>query len=126
MKALAAVAALLFCTSTHADNWIPTANSDSADFSILKGSFIVSKNKAGEEVATVTGRIRGTATKTVVLEKWYVKTADCAQKQGKIVTVDMDGKFKYENDFVFEAGSIASVNAELICIVYKASQGKSM
>lgn len=35
-----------------------------------------------------------------------------------MVALDMDGEYKFESDFVFDAGNVASTTAEAICSLY--------
>lgn len=121
MKRVALVIAL--CASAglaHAQaTWTDTAETSSYKFSIKDGSFAVTKDKSGEPVAVVTGRSETKLTRTVNVEKWYVRLADCGREEGKLVATDISGKYLYDNDFVFGAGSVASRHAETICAVYK-------
>lgn len=103
------------CSSVMADGWVQTTSNDTHQFSIKKGTGEITKNKAGEDIFVVIGRMYGKKSKKIDLEKWYVTVADCLKKEGKLVTLSLAGDFMYENDFVFQGGSIASANAELIC-----------
>ena len=117
MKTLiGALAVLLFSISALAeDGWSYVAGNDDMQMSGKHGSFQRIKNKAGQDVFVILGKGVNTRTKQVDLEKWYVRAADCARQQGKLVTLTIDGEYKYENDFVFGAGTIASGMAEFIC-----------
>ena len=89
------------------------------------GSFDVRKNGAKEEIAVISGKaIRGNTNSRIDLEKWYVRTSDCVAKQGKVVTLTLDGEFKFDSDFIFDAGSIASGKAEFICSVFEYSKAE--
>lgn len=116
---------LITCSTAFADDWIVTAGYESTEFSVQKGSFSVTKNKAGADVAVVTSRIVDNKTTQITLGKWYVTAADCAARQGKIVTLSLSGEYKYENDFLFGSGSIASSNAKFICDVLDLSREES-
>lgn len=84
-----------------------------------EGSFELRFNGTKEEIAVITGKaVRGGPTGSVELEKWYVRTKDCKNKQGKAVTLTMDGEFKFDNDFIFGAGNMKSEKAEFICAMY--------
>lgn len=116
------VAALLMAAPFLAfaqDNWIPVSNSQYGEGFALKGSYVLTKNKVGEEIAVITGKTDVKATSTIDLEKWYVRVADCRRKQGKLVALTMDGEFKYDSDFVYGAGSVGSAKAEFVCGVYE-------
>ncbi len=116
-KFFGSVSMLLACSTAFADEWIVTAGNAATEFSIQKGSFSVTRNKAGAEVAVVTARIVDKKTTEITLQKWYVAAADCAAGQGKLVTLSLSGEYRYENDFLFGGGSVASSNAKFICDV---------
>ena len=105
----------VFCVSAVAEDWIQTAQTGSISFYAQPGSYSITKNQGGKNVSVITAKTVDAQTTVINLEKWYVLTTDCAAKQGKIVTVTISGEYKYENDFVFGSGSIASTNAEFIC-----------
>lgn len=95
--------------------WLNVSNSDENAYDIKTGSLEELKTKGGVDVAIVIGRVSNRKTRQIDLEKWYVSVADCDRELGKLVTLDLDGKYKFENDFVFEGGSVASRIAEMIC-----------
>lgn len=101
------------------EGWVNAANSDDAVWDIKSGSLEEIKTKGGNAIVTVVGRISNKSTKRIDVSKWYVSLADFDRKMGKIVTLDIDGKYKYENEFVDSSGSIASAIAELICGAYQ-------
>lgn len=101
-----------------AQEWISVASGKNDEYYVLKGSYELRKNRSGEEIAVVTGKNDDRAARQINLEKWYVRTEDCLRKQGKMVTLNMDGNFKYEFDFIFGAGSVGSAKAEFVCAVY--------
>ena len=84
----------------------------------LRGSYELSANKSGEQVAVITAKSNDNKGGRIHLHKKYVRTKDCIAEQGKIVSLTMDGEFAYENEFVFGAGSIATSIAETICGIY--------
>lgn len=89
-----------------------------SEFFILRDSFEVRSNKNGDEIAVVTGKLTDHKSSSIDIYQWYVKTEDCYRQKGKLITLNLDGEFKYESDFIFDAGNIASVNAEAICSLY--------
>lgn len=110
---------LASCASVMADDWVNVAASDESIFSIQKGSGAVTKNKGGEGIYVVVGRITQVKTTKITLSKWYVKESDCLNKQGQLVTLSLGGEYQFENDFVIGSGSIASSTAEFICAAYE-------
>lgn len=107
------------CSLAVADNesWVPVASikSTGTEFSIKKGSGELLQNKAGESIYVVVGRDHSKKDSRVELQKWYVRAQDCQSKQGQLVSLSLKGEFLFENDFVFNAGSVASTIAEAIC-----------
>jgi hypothetical protein len=116
------VSAVLFltCSLALADDWIMIAGTQGDDWIYygLKGSYELKFNKAGEEIAVITGKTDDKQKRRIDLEKLYVRTADCKRKQGKAVALTMDGEFKYDYDFIFQAGSVGSSKAEFVCSIY--------
>lgn len=125
MYALALVASLA-SVAVHAqapqpkptDGWVLVAFNDYGTYEAKEGSFVVRDNKSNQRVATVTGKIFQNSTKTTEFQKWYVKLSDCADKEGKIVTLGLDGEFKYDNDFIIGATTVGTAKADFICGVY--------
>lgn len=107
----------LICSSAAAEDWTLAASSNKIELYAQPGSFIFSKNKASEPIAVVTGKSVDKLTTQIEVEKWYVRLVDCEAKQGKLVTLTIGGEFKYDNDFVFGSGSLASITAKLVCDV---------
>jgi len=99
------------------DEWVYSSGNNENSFYMKKRSFEIASNKKGEQIALVIGRVIDLKTNLISLEKWYVKTKDCYASQGLIVTTTLAGEYKFENEFIFGGGSIASANAELICKV---------
>lgn len=106
--------------SAASDGWTDVfSRSDSEEYLAKTGSFEVTTTKGGDEVASVIGRVKSIKDKTITVEKWYVKTDDCAKGYGKLVTLSVSGEYKYDNSFAENDGSVGSTIAELICGVHK-------
>jgi hypothetical protein len=104
--------------SAHAQSdWINIASSAESEWDIQPGSFEFSKTRGGEYIAVTTGKVIDAKTSQISLYKWYVTANDCKRKMGKFVSLNIDGTFEFQNDFVFGSGSIASSIAEAICSV---------
>ena len=108
------------------DDWIEGPFSDEYAYSYQSGSFAIIENKLGAEVAIIVSRLIDKKTKQITLGKLYVATSDCAKKSGKIVSLNLDGVYLFENDFIHGAGSLASANAEFICAVYSKVQSDKL
>lgn len=118
---LTALALLLFLVSPSyaKKEWGVVADSDTHIFSIKYSTLELTTNKAGDDVAAAIGRGVSKKNKTILVEKWYVRTADCDAGYGKLVTLSTDGTFKYENDFALDGGNVASSMADGLCYFYK-------
>lgn len=99
-------------------NWIRVAETDDSAWEVKPGSYEAGQTKGKQDIAVVIGRINNSKTKQVTVGKWYVTLSDCSREMGTIVTLDLDGKFRFENDFVFGAGSVATAIAESICAAH--------
>lgn len=90
------------------------------------GSFLISKSRAGLPVAVATGRVVSKKTTQVYFEKWYVTVQACAKGSGKLVTLTLEGDFKFENDYIAKGGNIASDLGDMLCILQKRQDGKGI
>lgn len=98
--------------------WFEVAVTDERLWEVQGGSFEESRTKGGDPIAVVISRVTNKSTKQIDLRKSYVPIAACEKRMGKVVTLDLDGKFRFENDFLFGGGTVASSMAEFICEVY--------
>ncbi len=87
-------------------------------YSIRKGSFEITKTKAGTPIAVVIVQDTEKKTQNITYNQTYVTKSDCLNGLGKIVSLDTSGQYLYENDFVSDGNSIASSIASLICGIY--------
>ena len=99
-------------------DWFAVAGTDESTWEVQNGSFEEVQTKGGELIAVVISRVTNKSTKRIDLRKTYVSLASCEKKMGKVVTLDLDGKFRYENDFLLGGGTVASGLAEFICEVH--------
>ena len=129
MKRLAVtlIASLCLTTAIAETGWVEIASDDDSTWHIKAGSLEFGKTKGGTSIASVIGRISNSKTSQVALRKWYVSAVDCKKKMGKVVTLDISGEYKFENDFVEGAGTIATAMAEAICgaVYYKIKEKDS-
>ncbi len=112
---VAAIASLSLTTSIANNGWSEVANNGNTTWHIKDGSLEFRKTKGGAYIAVVVGRITDSKTSQITLRKWYVSAIDCKKKMGKLVTLDISGEYKGENDFVEGAGTIATSIADIIC-----------
>ena len=50
--------------------------------------------------------------------QWYVTLEDCRAGHGKMVILDMDGEYQYENDFAADGGTVSTDIAEVRCVIH--------
>ncbi|WP_139213441.1 hypothetical protein [Pseudomonas sp. ok266] len=122
---------LLSYSASAEKNWIGLATSDDGTkWEAKTGSFEFSKNKSDVPIAVIAGRMVSAKPSKIDLNKWYVSAGDCKSKMGKLVTLSVSGEYKFENDFLFESGNVASSIAKFICDVadqaIKNADGKSL
>jgi len=111
-----ALAALLYSfPAISADNtWVTIAETDGGKWQIKSGSLEFTSNKSNVAIAVVIGRTISKK-QQIDLYKWYVTAPDCKAGMGQLVSLSLQGEFKFENDFVEDGGNIASAVAEIIC-----------
>ncbi|KTB79270.1 hypothetical protein AO069_10080 [Pseudomonas syringae pv. syringae PD2774] len=109
----------LISFSTFAETaWIRIAETDDGTrFETKPGSFEFSETRGKTPVAVLVGRQFIVKSKKIELQKWYVTATDCKNKMGKLTTLSVSGEFQFENDFVFDGGTVASTVAKFICDV---------
>ena len=111
-------------------NWISLVSADGSKWEAKAGSFEFSKNKSDVPIAVLAGRIVSSKPSKIDLHKWYVSAGDCKNEMGKLITLSVSGEYQFENDFLFESGSVASYIAKFICDVaeqsIKNADGKSL
>lgn len=97
------------------NNWHQIAINEKSEIALKVDSFTLAKTKSGEDAIVVTGRNIDQKSKKVALVTWSVTKNDCAKQQGKLTTINIDGKDSYDNNFVFGSGSLGSIISESIC-----------
>ena len=126
-----ATAQIFSCYSSAEIKWISLAETDGGiKMEAMPGSFEFSTNKSNTAIAVLTGRQVDLKSKQIDLRKWYVSAVDCNNKMGKLVTLTVSGDYRFENDFVYDGGNVASAIAGFICDVadqsIKKANGKSL
>ncbi|MGY2135854.1 hypothetical protein ACW9I8_04455 [Pseudomonas reactans] len=127
MVSLVVVTAQAFsCYSSAEIKWINLAETNGGiKMEAMPGSFEFSTTKGDVAIAVLTGRQVDLKSRQIDLRKWYVSAIDCKNKMGKLVTLSVSGDYRFENDFVYDGGNIASVIAGFICDVADQSIKKS-
>ena len=105
---------LTFSISANED-WIKFGETDASLFEGRAGSRIFSKTKSGKDISVASGRILTKKDRSIEFVKWYVSAEDCNLGFGKMITLDMQGNYKFENDFVEKGGTVASSLAAMLC-----------
>lgn len=98
-----------------AEDWIKIAETDDTLWEGRAGSRIPATTKSGKEISVASGRIFDRKEKRFDFVKWYVSVEDCYNGYGKLVTLNMQGEYRFENDFVEKGGSVASSLASMLC-----------
>jgi len=112
------IRAFLCSTALAQTDWIPIAGTDDKVWHVKPGSLEISQTKGQTPIAVVIGRTGDKKTRQIQVYKWYVSLADCQRELGKVVSLNVDGSYAFENDFVFSSGNVASAMAESICGAY--------
>lgn len=105
------------CSAALPAEWVLLGSTDWALWEGLAGTREVSTTRGGKPAVVAAGRVTDKKSKLITFEKWYVTVEDCRAGHGKLVTIDMDGNFKHETQFVLTGGSIASSLADMLCYV---------
>lgn len=125
------ISLFLSFSASAESNWISIGESnDGLKWEAKPGSFEFSKNKNNVSIAVLAGRVVNSKTTDIRLYKWYVSASDCANKMGKLVSLNVGGEFEFDSDFMFGGGNVSSGIAEFICSVageyIKQVDGKSL
>ncbi len=119
IRELATVFVIALASPVFAQEWIQVASNNDGDvWSIKAGSFELTRNRSGQEIAVVLGSTHVSSTNRITYRKWYVTGQDCIAGLGKMVTLDVTGEFRFDSDFVKSGQSIAAAIADTICGLY--------
>jgi len=109
-----------------AGEWISLSSTDAYTWEGRAGSLERTVTRGGKQVATASGRVINKKTSQISFEKWYVTEADCRAGYGKLITLNMDGDFQYESEFVETGGTVASSLASMLCSIVKQADAKGI
>lgn len=129
VKLLVALGIILPVSSAYAavtSEWVLIASTDTMKWEGRAKSWSQTKTNAGKDVAVATGRSTELKNRMISFEKWYVSIAECRAGSGKVITTDMAGNFKYDNEFVLQGGSVASSIADMLCSFILENDGKGL
>jgi hypothetical protein len=98
------------------DNWVLISRAKTVVYEARVGSFERTLTEGTHEpLVTLTFRVRDSRNARIDFEKNYVRLADCEAGFGKLVTTDLNGRAKYDSDFVTDGGNVASTIADTLC-----------
>lgn len=119
---------LVACTAltAQANDWIPLSETESNTWEGRAGTRVEAQTRNGTPVIKAAGRILDRRSQTYQFVQWYVSIDDCKQGFGKLVTLDMSGNFRFDNDYVEKGGSVASTLAAMLCVPVKEAQGRGI
>ena len=95
--------------------WTQIGATKLSTFDVKDGSLRNGKTKGGDAFVSIIVRMTSKDDDRIDVSERYVKTSDCANERGALVTLDLEGKFQFKNDFVFGLGTVASSIAEYVC-----------
>lgn len=124
LLALLAGSLLSFSAVASDDGWVLVSVTDSDEFSAKKGTYDINKNNSGDYVSSVVGKISDMVNKKETIQYWYIRTDECQRGYGKLVSVDLDGSFLFENDWAEGGKSASSQISGLICGLQKVVEDK--
>jgi hypothetical protein len=104
------------CTALAQDTWVPVSSTLTHVFEVRAGSFEFAViERTNEPIAAIIVRARELSSSKLQFEKNYVRLSDCRAGFGKLVATDLNGRAKYDNDFIFDGGNVSSTIAETLC-----------
>lgn len=111
---------IAFTSLVQAQDWVPLSQGGGNSYDVKAGSVEYTLTEGGREpIVAFIVRVRNASKATVEFEKNYVRLSHCEQGFGKLVTTDLNGRAKYDNDFILNGGNIASTIAEMLCSIAK-------
>lgn len=126
MNKITAVVLLVTATPAFSQDWIQLSETDDFLFEVRTGSYQSARTKSGTPISVLTGRSKNKKTGVVDFEKWYVTTEDCLKGSGKLVTLSLNGDFKFDSDYLRKGGTVASSIGDLVCDVQKAQDKRGL
>lgn len=112
--------------TAQANDWVPLSETESNTWEGRAGTRVEGQTRNGTPVIKAAGRIFDRRLKTYEFVQWYVSINDCKQGFGKLVTLDMSGNFRFDNDYVDKGGSVASSLAAMLCAPVKEQEGRGV
>lgn len=116
IKFLCSVVLFCFLSTTHAQNWVKIASTDTNDFYILEKSLVTTKDFKNSTLVVTTGMIIDVKKSKSDIYIWVVSANDCSLKRGKLMIHDSAGKYIDQYDFYFDNKIISSIIAEVMCL----------
>lgn len=97
-------------------SWVQVSRSSTQVWEARAGSFEYSLTESTREpIVAMVVRVRDINGGRVEFERNYVRLSHCRAGFGKLVATDLNGRAKYDNDFILDGGNVASSIAETLC-----------
>lgn len=107
-----------FAQQNKDPDWAPLASNNSVFDHARHGSFEVTTNKAGEQVAVMLLRRSQTNQGMVSLFKVYIPVKHCLAGAGEMTYLRPSGEFLFTSDYISKSNTINSIAADFLCHVY--------
>ena len=105
------------------ENWVKLSSTDEYNYEARAGSFERSVTEKTETpIVSMLIRSYNIKKKQYEFDKAYVRLTACEDGYGKLVTTGLDGRYKYDNDFVIDGGTVASKMAGILCLMAKSDK----
>lgn len=114
-KSIILAVGLLSGNSYAVQDWLEITSTDAGIWEGRAGTREYATTRGGLPIVVANGRVRWIKDKSIDLVRWYVTVQDCKKGYGKVVTLDMSGNFRWENDYVKNGGTVASAIGEMLC-----------
>ena len=98
-----------------ADDWSPLANMVKSDVDVRRDSMRFFQADGGKWIASMTVRWHTKSNDRYDFNHMAVQEYDCRRGFGTIITLDLNGNFLFENNFVDGGDNMASAAADLLC-----------
>lgn len=105
--------------------WVEVAASKSLAVDFKRGSFEIGENKGGKTLAVALARIRDLSNDNLEFRKHYVTTIDCDRGHGKLVSLDLEGNYVADIDYVSQGNTLASGIGDMLCALYVSTYSKT-
>jgi len=118
-KILLLIGFCLSAVSCKAEEWFLLVQANDKSFIVETRVSSLRITKTVDDKVVVASLFKVTrADRQVFFEQSYVSLYHCGLGYGSLVTTDLEGKPKFQNDFVFDGGNVASYISKYLCSAY--------